>query len=291
MLEEEEEPASEFHLPDSRGSFLTATWPPATQFFITAPPPTITLSQGPLSEGPLHSLLNAASLRLWASSQTPEKSPTAFFLVPAFEVIAIISVFLLGRSFLYPPLLLLEKELLYSSQGRSSFPFCYIHIYFYFISLHLKYRWRQDQDLWILSLSKMQLLYFFFLVLITGDFSEKPSYWFYHSLTSYFWLLFEAWHWCERYFASNCLRGLINEVDDSHILPCFVRLVISPYPEHLEHMWKEWQSDMVIICLFASVFGKYLLNLKYPHLMRCHWFVSGSLPSLHIWVHSATTKW
>ena len=48
MLEEEEEPASEFRLPDSRGYFLTATWPPATQVFITAPPPTITLSQGPL---------------------------------------------------------------------------------------------------------------------------------------------------------------------------------------------------------------------------------------------------
>ena len=226
MLEDEEEPGSESPLPDSRGYFPTATWPPATQFFITAPPPAITLSQGPLKLSSL-SVQCSEPQALGQFTDFWEVSHS-FPLGSCFEGIATISVFLLGGSFLYPPLLLLEKVLLYLSQVRSSFPFCCIHIYFYFISLHLKYRWRQAQTLWILCLGKRQLLHFFFLVLITGDFSEKPSYWFYHSLTSYFQLLFEAWHWCERYFASNCLRGLINKVDDSHILPCFVRLVISP---------------------------------------------------------------
>ena len=174
-----------------------------------------------------HSLFSAASLKPWASSQTSEKSPTAFLLVHALKELQESQFSCLEEAF---------------STHLSSFwrKHCFTHPKYgphflsaiststFISSLHLKYRWRQDQALWILCLGKRQLLSFFFLVLITGDFSEKPSYWFYHSLTSYFQLLFEAWHWCERYFASNCLRGLINKVDVSHILPCFMRLVISP---------------------------------------------------------------
>lgn len=130
-------------------------------------------------------------------------------------------------------------------------------------------------------------IYIFFLFLITGDFSEQPSYWFYGSLTSSFQLLFEAWPWRGSYFASNCLSGRINEVDDSQILPCFLKDLSFPTPNILEHMWMEWPRDVVILCVFASATVNHLLRVPSSHEVSPlrSWFLP-SLLSPHLGLFS-----
>lgn len=134
---------------------------------------------------------------------------------------------------------------------------------------------------------------FFPLFLITGDFFEQPSYWFYGSLTSSFRLLFEAWPRCGSYFASNCLSCLINEVDDSQILPCFLRDLSFPHPKHFRTRvsgMTKWCGHYLSICICH---WKTSPQFKIPSNMRCHLFIPGprSLSSFHISVHSATTQW
>lgn len=213
-LEEEEEPGSEDLVPQANP--LTTTW---SLPFVTAPLPAVPLGQMPQKLF-LTLFQVSASPRLTASSQTPDKFPAAFLLLLLlWGIVTISTVLALGGSFLYLSVLWRENCLTYPREcPKLSFATSTST----FISSLSIWRWRQNHAFWILWVSA-KCNHYFFLFLITGDCFEQPSYWFCYSLTSSFQLLFEAWRWCASVFASNCLRGLINEVDDSQILPCFLR--------------------------------------------------------------------